>query len=93
MKEFQEISIEKLTELFKTVSYWTRIHTGKLRAVVQKTAPAKIVDGGTSTIVTYYTEENRYLCTMHVVTTNENVVIHEHLKDACLYGIWYKCIQ
>lgn len=91
MKDFQEIDSKVLEQKLKEISYWAKIHTGKLLAKVQRDSPAKIIQDGTSRIVTYYDEHRHYLCTMHMVLTKEGVTIHEDIKDAWLNGIWYKC--
>ena len=92
MKDFQQISLEELEQKLKEISYWAKIHAGKLLAKVQKDNPAKIIQDGTSRIVTYYDEHRHYLCTMHMVLTKEDIIIHEDVKDAWLNGIWYKCL-
>lgn len=93
MKDFQEIGSKELQLKFEEISYWTRIHTGKLLAKVQSEVPARIISGGISRIVTYYDEHLEYLCTMHMVLSREGVIIHEDIKDAVLGGIWYKCAK
>ena len=59
-------------------------------AVEQKKAPAKISDGGTSYIISYYDEHLRYVCTIHRIVTKRGKVIHEHVKDAFIDGVRYK---
>ncbi len=91
MKDFQEIDADKLEQMFKKISYWTKIHTGKLLEKIQKDCPSKMIQDGISRITTFYDEHTRYLCTLHRVITKEGVIIHEHIKDAFFNGTWYKC--
>ena len=90
MKNYQQISALKLQQMLEERNYWLRIHNNKLLCKTQTNKPAKIVDGGTSKILTYYDEHINYLCTIHQVTTRDWQIIHEDVKDALLDGIWYK---
>ena len=89
MKEFQEIGQNELQQRLKDLSYWTRIHAGKLLQRIRKDTPAKSARDGRSLIVTYY-DGRRYICTLHKVVTRQGAVIHEDIKDAYLDGIWYR---
>jgi hypothetical protein len=92
MKDFQLSSKEELQKKFEDISYWTRIHEKKLRRKKQAEKPARILQDGVSQIWTYYDEQGKYLCTMHkVISKDGSSVVHEHIKDCLLDGIWYKC--
>ena len=90
MKDFQYIHVTKLHQMLEDRNYWTRIHNNKLLYKVQAVVPSKMVDGGFSTIISYYDEHLKYLCTIHRVSTKDGNTIHEDVKDALLDGVWYK---
>ena len=92
MSEFQVVGDTKLKQILEQRNLWSGIHSGRLLAVEQNKAPAKISDGGTSYIISYY-DGSRYVCTIHRIVTKEGGIIHEHVKDACIDGIRYKATE
>lgn len=90
MSKYQVVSVAKLKEMLEQRNLWSRMHSGKLLAVEQTTAPAKISPGGTSYIVTYHDEHLQNFFTIHRITTKEGKIIHEHVKDAYIDGVRYK---
>jgi hypothetical protein len=94
MKDFQPSTQEELQAKFEEKSYWTRIHENKLLCKIQSEVPSHVLNNGLSQILTYYDEHLNYLCTMHrIVSKNGEVVVHEHIKDCLLGGIWYKALD
>lgn len=89
MSNFKLISGAKLKEMLKQRNLWSRMRSGKLRVVEQAIAPAKISLGGTSSIVSYY-DKHQNMFTIHRIITKEGKVIHEHVKDAYIAGVYYK---
>lgn len=89
MSKFQVVSVAKLKEMQKQRNLWSKMRSGKLRAVEQAIAQAKISPGGTSYIVSYY-DKHHNMFTIHRIITKEGKVIHEHAKDAYINGVWYK---
>lgn len=90
MSKFQVVSVAKLKEMLEQRNLWSRMHSGKLLAVEQATAPAKISPGGTSYIVSYYDEHLQYVFTVHRIITQEGKIVHEHVKWAYIDGVNYK---
>ncbi len=93
MKNYQEASEKELQHMLQERNYWLRIHNNKLLCNTQKSRPSKMIDNGTSLIVSYYDEHMKYLCTIHKVITKDGKTIHEDVKDIFLDGIRYKSID
>lgn len=74
-------------------NYWQLIHNNKLLCKTQASKPSKMIDNGTSLILSYYDEHMRYLCTLHRVVTQDGKIIHEDIKDIFLDGIRYKAMD
>jgi hypothetical protein len=90
MKNYQQANAQELQHMLEERNYWLRIHNNKLLCKTQASRPSKIIDEGTSLILSYYNEHMKYLCTIHKVITKDGKTIHEHVKDIYLEGIWYK---
>jgi len=90
MAKFQVVSVAKLKEMLEQRNLWSRMHSGKLLAVERNKTPAKISDGGTSYIVSYYDRRSRDFFTIHRIVTKGGDTIHEHVKDAYIDGVRYK---
>ena len=90
MSKFQIVSATKLKEMLENRSFWSRMRSNKLLAKEQATAPARISDGGTSYIISYYDEHLQYVCTIHRIVSKGGDIIHEHVKDAYIDGVQYK---
>ena len=90
MKKYQAVNNSEIQNMLEQRNYWLRIHNNKLLSKIQASTPSRMIQGGTSYIITFYDEHLNYLCTMHQVVTNNGNVIHENVKDAFLDGIWYK---
>ncbi len=93
MSKFQVVSVANLKEMLDQRNLWSRMHSGKLLAVERNRAPAKIADGGTSYIISYYDEHLQNFFTIHRIITKEGDTIHEHVKDAYIDGIRYKATE
>jgi len=93
MKNYQQASAAELQHMLEQNNFWLRIHNNKLLCKVQASVPSKMVDGGTSKILSYYDEHMIYLCTIHQVTTKDGKILHEDVKDVFLDGIRYKAIS
>ena len=90
MKNYQECTSAELQNKLEQRNYWSRIHSNKLLTKVQAKAPARIIKDGISQIITYYDQHMHYLCTIHLITTKDGRILHEHVKDADLDGVRYK---
>ncbi len=90
MSKFQIVSATKLKEMLKNRNFWLRMRSNKLLAREQATAPARISDGGTSYIISYYDEHLQYVFTIHRIVSKEGDIIHEHVKDAYIDGVNYR---
>jgi hypothetical protein len=90
MSKFQIVSVAKLKEMLKERNLWSRMQSNKLLAKEQTTAPARISDGGTSYIISYYDKQSKNFFTIHRIVTKEGKIIHEHAKDAIIDGVRYK---
>ena len=90
MSKLQVVSVAKLKEMLEQRNLWLKMHSGKLRAVEQATAAAKISPGGTSYIISYYDKHTQIFFTIHRIINKEGKIIHEHVKDARIEGIRYK---
>jgi hypothetical protein len=90
MSKFQLVNVEKLKEMLEQRNLWSRMQSNKLLAKEQTKAPAKIADGGTSYIISYYDEHLQYVCTIHRVEDKNGSIVHEHVKDAYIDGIHYR---
>jgi len=90
MKKYQPFSASEIQIMLEQRNYWLRIHNNKLLSKIQASKPSRMVQNGTSLIITFYDGHLNYLCTMHQVVTNDGHIIHENVKDAYLDGIWYK---
>ena len=90
MSKFQLVSAEKLKEMLEQRNFWSRIQSNKLLAKEQARKPAKMADGGTSYIISYYDEHLQYVCTIHKVEDRKGSIVHEHVKDAYIDGIHYR---
>lgn len=90
MSNFKLVSGTKLKEMLEQRNLWSGMRSGKLRAVEQAIAPAKISPGGTSHVITYYDKQSQNFFTIHRIVTKEGEIIHEHAKDAYIGGIRYK---
>lgn len=90
MKKYQLCNDTEIQTMLEQRNYWLRIHNNKLLSKTQASTPSRMIQNGTSLIITFYDEHMNYLCTMHQVITNDGDVIHENVKDAYLDGIWYK---
>jgi len=90
VSKFQLVSDIELRKMLEQRNLWSRMHSGKLLAVEQAAAPAKISPGGISYIISYYDGDLSYICTIHRIVTKRGKVIHEHVKDACIDGVRYK---
>ena len=93
MSKFQVVSVAKLKGMLEQRNLWSRMHSGKLLTVERNRAPAKISDGGTSYIISYYDEHLQNYFTIHRIITKEGDIIHEHVKDANIDGVRYKAIE
>lgn len=94
MKDFRVSSQEELRLALEKRNYWDRIHRNKLLCKKQSECPARVLKDGLSQILSYYDEHLHYLCTVHrVVDRDGTVVLHEHVKDCCLDGVWYKAME
>ena len=92
MKNYQECTSAELQNKLEQRNYWSRIHSNKLLAKVQAEDPAKIIKDGTSKIISYYDRHMNYLCTIHLITSKDGIILHEHIKDAYLDGVRYKAM-
>jgi len=90
MSKFQVVSGAKLRRALEQRNLWSKMRSGKLHAVEQAKAPAKISPGGTSCIVTYYDKQSQNFFTIHRIVTKRGDTIHEHVKDAYIDGVRYK---
>jgi hypothetical protein len=90
MSNFQLTNATKLKEILQKRNLWSRMRRGKLRTVEQSKTPAKISDGGTSYIISYYEKRSGNFFTVHRILTKEGDTIHEHVKDAYIDGVRYK---
>jgi hypothetical protein len=90
MSKIQVVSAVKLKEILKQRNLWSRMHSNKLLAKEQTTAPARIASGGISRIISYYDEHLRYICTTHRITSKNGKIMHEHVKDAYIDGVRYR---
>ena len=90
MKKFQQVGTKELIDMLVQRNYWTRIHKDDLLSKEQARKPSTIIQGGTSVIISYYDEHGKYLCTIHRVITTDGTIIHNHVKDAFIDGVWYK---
>jgi hypothetical protein len=93
MKNYQQAYASDLQHLLEQRNYWSRIHDNKLLCKTQTSKPSKMIDNGTSLILSYYDEHLNYLCTIHRVITQDGKIIHENIKDVFLDGIRYKAIE
>ena len=94
MKDFQLSSQEELRAALEKANYWDRIHNNKLLCKKQSEDPARILKDGVSQILSYYDEHLNYLCTIHrIVSKDGSAIVHEHIKDCYLNGVWYKAIM
>ena len=90
MKKYQPVNGSEIQTMLELRNYWLRIHNNKLLSKIQASTPSRMIQDGTSYIITFYDEHLNYLCTMHQVITIDGHIIHENVKDAYLDGIWYK---
>ena len=91
--EMQLVSHDYLVRKLQETGYWSKIHTNQLHSSIRKIVPAIITPGGQSQIISYWDENQQYLCTIHRVITKEGVVIHEDVKDACLNGVRFRVVK
>ena len=88
----QEIDHDELVKKLMQLNYWKRIHENKLAYTLRESKPARIVTGF-SQIITYYDENNAYLCTLHRVIALDNSIVHEDIKDACINQVRYIAVK
>ena len=93
MSKFQITSSDKLKQMLEQCNFWLRMHTGKLLAKEQTSAPARIVTDAVSYIISYYDDHLNYVCTVHIIKTSNGKVLHEPIKDASIDGIRYKASE
>ena len=90
MPKFQVVSVVKLKEMLEQHNLWSRMDSGNLLAVERNKTPAKISDGGTSYIISYYDEHLKNFFTIHRIVSKQGKIVHEHVKDAYIDGVRYK---
>ena len=94
MKDFQPSTQKELRLKLEKINYWDRIHKNKLLCKKQSESAARILQDGLSQIMTFYDEHLNYLCTIHRITNKDGTaIVHEHVKDCYLDGVWYKAVD